>query len=171
MTPASSSSGDEDGDIPTTDDDQRWPKNDVCDFAEQKYKLIQELNKIIADKHESDRSEGPSLDDNGRWRLHIPIILANGAVYTGQLLQGAKDGQGTQVWPDGSRYVGQWKNDLANGYGTLTHPNGNTYEGSWLNDQAHGHGTFKSVNGASYIGEWRWNERDGVGIEKLPDGA
>lgn len=40
-----------------------------------------------------------------------PQTLANGAIYTGQWLNGMKDGYGQQVWPDGSKYEGEWKND------------------------------------------------------------
>jgi hypothetical protein len=38
-----------------------------------------------------------------------PITLSNGAIYTGELLQGQKDGYGQQVWQDGSKYDGQWR--------------------------------------------------------------
>jgi len=44
-----------------------------------------------------------------------PFTLRNGATYTGQWLDGQRDGIGTQLWPDGSRYEGQWRNDKANG--------------------------------------------------------
>ena len=35
-----------------------------------------------------------------------PFTLRNGATYTGQWLEGMRDGMGTQLWPDGSRYEG-----------------------------------------------------------------
>lgn len=35
-----------------------------------------------------------------------PYTLRNGATYTGQWLDGMRDGIGTQLWPDGSRYEG-----------------------------------------------------------------
>lgn len=35
-----------------------------------------------------------------------PFTLRNGATYTGQWLDGQRDGIGTQLWPDGSRYEG-----------------------------------------------------------------
>lgn len=69
-----------------------------------------------------------------------PITLSNGAIYTGELRQGMKDGYGQQVWQDGSKYDGQWRNDQANGHGILIHADGDIYEGSWCNDKAHGHG-------------------------------
>ena len=41
----------------------------------------------------------------------------NGAVYSGEWLNGMKDGQGEQIWPDGARYEGQWKQNKADGEG------------------------------------------------------
>ena len=35
-----------------------------------------------------------------------PVIMPNGAVYTGEWRNGERDGKGIQDWPDGSRYVG-----------------------------------------------------------------
>ena len=58
-----------------------------------------------------------------------PITLSNGAIYTGELLNGMKDGYGQQVWQDGSKYDGQWLQDQANGHGTLIHADGDIYEG------------------------------------------
>ena len=58
-----------------------------------------------------------------------PFTLRNGATYTGQWLDGMRDGIGTQLWPDGSRYEGQWRNDKANGQGKLVHADGDIYEG------------------------------------------
>lgn len=37
-----------------------------------------------------------------------PMTLPSGAIYTGQWLNGMKDGYGHQVWPDGSKYEGEW---------------------------------------------------------------
>ena len=43
------------------------------------------------------------------------VTLKNGAIYTGEWLNGMRDGFGSQKWPDGSRYEGFWINDKANG--------------------------------------------------------
>jgi hypothetical protein len=56
------------------------------------------------------------------------------SVYTGERVNGLREGYGTAVWPDGSRYEGQWKNDKANGKGKLAHADGDVYEGDWVND-------------------------------------
>jgi len=36
-------------------------------------------------------------------------------VYEGEWLDGLRDGEGKQEWPDGSRYEGQWHLGKANG--------------------------------------------------------
>lgn len=109
--------------------------------------------------------------NNNQRQNYPPITLSNGAIYTGELLHGLKDGYGQQVWQDGSKYDGQWKNDQANGHGILIHADGDVYEGSWCNDKAHGHGTYKHANGATYVGEWIEDKQHGRGVEKWPDGA
>lgn len=40
-----------------------------------------------------------------------------------------RDGEGTQIWPDGSKYVGHWKNDMADGKGRFIHADGDYYLG------------------------------------------
>ena len=35
-----------------------------------------------------------------------PVSLESGAVYEGEWLDGVRDGEGKQEWPDGSRYEG-----------------------------------------------------------------
>lgn len=74
--------------------------------------------------------------------------------YTGDTLNGKKNGTGTLVWPDGSRYEGMWENNRANGKGILYHADGDVYEGMWLNDKAHGQGVYRHAHGAVYQGEW-----------------
>lgn len=49
--------------------------------------------------------EGEQMDDDGRI-TRGPVTLKNGAVYTGQWLNGVRDGFGSQMWPDGSKYEG-----------------------------------------------------------------
>ena len=63
-----------------------------------------------------------------------PITLDNGAVYTGEWMDGLRDGQGTQIWPDGSKYEGTWAQGVASGKGKLVHADGDIYEGDWLDD-------------------------------------
>lgn len=74
-----------------------------------------------------------------------PIILENGAIYSGQILKDThiKDGIGMMFFPNNSLYEGCWKNGQAFGEGRLIYANGDIYEGEWKNDQANGFGKFE----------------------------
>ena len=52
-----------------------------------------------------DASADEQVDEFGRVQKG-PYTLRNGATYTGQWLEGMRDGNGVQLWPDGSRYEG-----------------------------------------------------------------
>ena len=70
------------------------------------------------------------------------VILANGATYVGQWLEGTETraGKGAQRWLDGSIYEGYWWDNKANGKGRLIHADGDVYTGGWKDDKAHGYG-------------------------------
>lgn len=96
---------------------------------------------------------------------------ATGAIYRGQMKNGMRHGQGTQVWKDGSRFEGEWRNDKANGFGRLIHSDGDVYEGQWKDDTACGKGRYYHVQGAVYDGEWLNDCQHGQGREEWPDGT
>merc|ERR1719395_241247 len=74
--------------------------------------------------------------------------LESGAEYTGQLLNGERDGEGTTIWQDGAKYEGQWVQGKAQGKGTFNHMNGDLYQGEWYQDRAHGYGKYFHCDGA-----------------------
>ena len=94
----------------------------------------------------------PLQDKEYEWK--DSMLTSEGAIYSGQLFSGLREGYGTQVWPDKSKYEGYWKNDMANGKGRLTYENGEIYEGWWANDVKHGFGMFVHSDGTKYTGEW-----------------
>ena len=47
-------------------------------------------------------------DMNAQRESLPPMTLPSGAIFTGQWLNGMKDGYGHQRWPDGSKYEGEW---------------------------------------------------------------
>jgi len=108
------------------------------------------------DGGQSSNLGSPDKSINNAQRIRQgPITLSSGAVYTGDWVNGMRDGQGIQEWTDGSKYEGQWSNDKANGYGILHHADGDVYEGQWVDDKACGKGIYTHANGASYNGEWK----------------
>jgi hypothetical protein len=64
------------------------------------------------------------------------IKMLNGGVYTGELKNGRRHGQGVTIYADG------WK-----------------YEGQYCNSKKHGFGTLYLNNGIMYSGEWKWGQR------------
>lgn len=68
------------------------------------------------------------------------VEYINGDVYTGELLDGDRDGFGTHRYADGSEYVGNWKSDLYNGHGTFTGADGTHYSGDHILGARSGHG-------------------------------
>ena len=45
------------------------------------------------------------------------------------MLDGLREGEGKQVWPDFAIYEGSWMRDMANGKGRMIYPSGDIYEG------------------------------------------
>lgn len=95
----------------------------------------------------------PLQDKEYEWK--DSMLTSEGAIYSGQLFSGLREGYGTQVWPDKSKYEGYWKKDKANGRGRLIHADKDVYDGDWLDDKAHGYGQYRHSNGAHYIGDWK----------------
>ena len=62
-----------------------------------------------------------------RWKVAEPIVLTDGSIYEGELLEGMKDGKGRIKWTDGSRYEGDWSRDQIHGQGTWFMDNGDIY--------------------------------------------
>jgi hypothetical protein len=55
-------------------------------------------------------------------------------VYTGEFVNGIRQGYGVYVWESNNRYEGYWENDKRNGQGTLYYSNGTYDFGTWVND-------------------------------------
>ena len=68
------------------------------------------------------------------------IEFKNGAVYTGKLSGGEKNGHGTFQWPSGLQYTGEYVENKRHGYGVQLWPDGSRYDGKFLEDLRHGYG-------------------------------
>lgn len=93
------------------------------------------------------------------------------STYTGQVLNGIRNGFGTMTWQSGDKYVGNWDNGFRKGKGTYFWPDGDKYEGNWDNNKTEGYGTYYWKNGNKYSGEWRNDKREGQGEMKYTDGV
>ena len=91
------------------------------------------------------------------------IECSDGAIYEGEMLNGAFHGKGKLTWADGGAYDGDWFNDAMSGIGRFTWANGDIYEGEWLNYARTGKGRFIWASGTVYDGDWVDNKRTGKG--------
>jgi len=146
-------------------------RTDACSWKNTQ-PLDQVIGRPLVSYFDCEPGDGPpQLDYEARrcWARHK---FKTGATYTGQWMNGERDGLGRQVWPDGSAYLGQWCDGRASGYGQMEHGDGDAYIGQWFNGCAHGRGVFRFQGGvATYEGEFRCDLRDGVGVEQWEDGS
>jgi hypothetical protein len=143
---------------------QAAPSEDVPNYSNPATAIT--LHKYGAFVYDDDLNDGIEVVDRR------PVILENGAVYTGQWsLSNKRHGRGKQVWPDCSVYEGYWVNDRAKGKGRLVHNDGDMYEGEWLDDKANGYGKYIHTDGATYVGSWLNDKQHGKGSEHWPDGS
>ena len=113
------------------------------------------------------------------------IVLPNGDVYEGDVVDGARSGRGTYTsnqhryegefragkmngagvlqWADGRIYEGAFANDKRHGRGRLRWPDGRILEGVFVNDQREGPGTLTWPNGNAYRGDFRAGQITGRG--------
>jgi len=83
----------------------------------------------------------------------------SGNVYSGEMVGGKRQGQGTLTWPDGATYEGGWLNDLCEGKGHMQFPNGSIYEGGFVRNNPCGSGKLTTVNGEVVEGFWEYQGR------------
>ncbi len=101
---------------------------------------------------------------------YVKNYRSQDTVYTGNLINGFRDGYGVLKYDDGNSYEGEFKNNNRNGQGTFTWANGNSYEGDWVDGEKHGNGTFTYYNGDKYVGPWVNGNQHGVGVFTWADG-
>lgn len=99
----------------------------------------------------------------------LTITETNGK-YTGERIEGKKEGRGKYEWNDGSVYEGEFSKDQISGQGKLTIPQKGTYEGTFVNGEKSGQGTYKFVNGDTYQGNWKNDEMSGKGTYIFANG-
>jgi len=119
------------------------------------------------------------------------VMYKDGSSYTGNLVDGRRDGHGMWRAATGSyEYEGQWRSDLPNGQGRQTWSDGRiyeggfsdgifdgfgrmewqtqqgtlSYEGQYEKDVKHGKGKFLWPDGRGYDGEWVQGKRSGRGV-------
>lgn len=120
------------------------------------------------------------------WEYVESMTMADGALYTGLLVDGLPYGYGSILYEDetsytgefseGKRsgvgfmdegedyYIGEWKNDVRNGYGYRHYFDGSVFEGSWIDDMPGGQGSYTYVNGDVVEGTWSYTTGETIRI-------
>lgn len=98
------------------------------------------------------------------------ITFPDGGIYEGEISNGLRHGQGTQVGKSGNKYVGNWIFDHRTGQGFMTWPNGNKYEGNWQEDLPNGQGIYTYSDGGKYTGDFKNGSRSGYGTMTWANG-
>ena len=89
--------------------------------------------------------------------------------YSGEYVNGKKEGLGTYIWQDKTMYRGEWKSNNIQGFGIYTYSDGRQYSGEWKNNKMHGYGEFIWAEGKKYIGFYKNDKKDGFGIYHWPN--
>ena len=81
-------------------------------------------------------------------------LKGNNWRYSGQVVNGLREGKGIMYWNDGDIYDGEFKNDKAEGKGIYYYPNGDRYEGDHRNYKKEGKGIYYYHNGDREMGDY-----------------
>jgi hypothetical protein len=92
-------------------------------------------------------------------------------VRRGMFVEGALQGVGKIITPDGHRMTGEFVNGSLDGVGFCEWPNGQRYSGQWKGHKRHGFGTCTLSDGREYIGWWADDKYQGIALFVYADGS
>jgi len=99
-------------------------------------------------------------------------VYPDGAMYEGDWLNGREHGKGLLMMSDRTIiYDGEWQDGVMAGKGKYIFANGDIYTGDMREGLRHGHGEYKLSNGCRYVGQWRDHKRHGTGTFHWPDNS
>ena len=93
----------------------------------------------------------------------VEITYPNSDIYTGDIKEGLKDGQGVYSFINGDKYTGMWKNNLQHGIGKTEYAKGGKFYGCYACGKRDGEGVYNFINGDIYSGSWKNNLKHGKG--------
>jgi hypothetical protein len=142
----------------------------IPDLDEQKRSVRENIRKaerkIVSISEDVDRFD---TFKTGQGREVVELKAAD-IKYTGEALQGVKDGFGKQVWTNGDYFEGQWKDNAQHGWGKNVWEDGSVFIGTFKRDNKEGVGEYMWEDGTRYLGEWADNMMHGYGKYSWPDG-
>ena len=93
----------------------------------------------------------------------------DGAEFTGNFVEGKRDGKGKLDYANKDNFDGTWANGMKKN-GTYTWNNGDVFEGEFKNDKM-SYGELRWKSGGSYKGTFVDDKREGNGIMTFKDGG
>lgn len=104
-----------------------------------------------------------------KWEIqYVENFKCSEGVYTGEMKEGKRSGQGNLTIAEKITYSGSWENDKPEGKGKLVYSTNHYYEGEFKNGHYHGYGVYQKAD-ASYSGYWENGFHHGKGTEKIED--
>ena len=100
------------------------------------------------------------LKYRGTWRKSLfhgrgTLKYANGSIYAGEFLEGAKNGHGHYMSSESYEYIGDWVSGKQTGTAQINYKNGDLYTGKVKDGLRHGHGELFQVSSSrNYKGQW-----------------
>ena len=80
-----------------------------------------------------------------------------------RIMRGRRNGQGTQLCPNGDLYEGQFVDSQREGKGRCVYALGDVYDGEWKDGERSGEGKMITVDGNEYVGQWKKGAKHGRG--------
>ncbi|MDY6789746.1 MAG: hypothetical protein SWH54_00590 [Thermodesulfobacteriota bacterium] len=135
----------------------------------RKKKSRQRALKPLSSTHQE---KGGSQNEAGEtFSEEKTVILPDGKIYEGKIINGKRYGFGRLIYPDGLEYEGDFIDDRQEGYGTYIFPDGRRYVGQFNAGKRNGHGTLTSPDGRVYTGQWKDGMITGYGTLTYADGT
>jgi len=91
--------------------------------------------------------------------------------YTGEWVDGQREGNGSTFFQDGAHYIGGYVEGLESGAGMLLYPNGNSLDAEFVKGKIQGHGVFRYANGDQREGFFTDSSLEGQVIFTRGDGV
>ncbi len=100
-------------------------------------------------------------------KKEIQVIEYENGTYTGEVVNGVREGKGKFVMNNGAVAYGEWVNDFMHGEGIYRSFNGEViYEGNFVNGDMEGPGVLKTENGDEFEGVFKDGKLNGQGTIK-----
>ena len=122
--------------------------------------------KLISSNKDEYTGEFLDGEKNGNGKI---VFNDDETEYSGQFVKNNFNGRGVMKWNNGVEYEGTFNENFFEGYGMLTNKTGDKYEGNFVKNLFHGEGKYTYSNGDEYEGDFICGFRKGKGTYRKKD--